>query len=218
MTEPHSLRQSNQVPEAVQHLLTTIDELRGELREIAYLRQDETIASERLRQWKRRASTTLEQLGATTEAEDLRKATGVSVVGDPFASLRRRADAKDAVLVSFREELCKHPDFWLQDMANAEATPAVAIVVTSRQLFLGHGHSHLWRRVLEHLRGELHLDVKAWESESRAGRYNNEVLEEGLLKAQNELLPRRGAGYRRSGRRYYEQKNCSWRCRRRRSK
>jgi predicted nucleotide-binding protein len=50
-----------------------------------------------------------------------------------------------------------------------------------RAVFLGHGRSPLWSRVQLHLNNDLHLSVEIWESVSRVGHHNLEILK-GFLK------------------------------------
>lgn len=47
-------------------------------------------------------------------------------------------------------------------------------------IFLGHGRNSLWARVQIHLKDDLGLNAEAWESESRVGQHNIDVLKKAL--------------------------------------
>ena len=55
-------------------------------------------------------------------------------------------------------------------------------------VFIGHGHSHLWRDLKDHLQDQHHYDVTAYEIGARAGHTLRDILEDMLNKSSFAIL------------------------------
>jgi hypothetical protein len=87
-------------------------------------------------------------------------------------SLEQAVQQVDQILGRL-DEMNQERDFEDPLLSGAKPTENTADL---HAVFLGHGHNPLWSRVQLHLRDDLHLSVEVWESVSRAGRHNVEVL------------------------------------------
>ena len=171
--------------EKLQDLRTKIQSFIAELTALSTRGEaDPALISERITRWEKRASAQLSAIGVSDEADRLKAAHGVMAIGDKDGNIRRRIGAKRAVLISLLEEVNAHPDFWhrkiFESMGIATRIRGHTAESFLGPIFLGHGHSAIWRHVESFLKNDLKLPVEAWESVPRTGHHNVEVLE-GLL-------------------------------------
>jgi len=140
-----------------------------------------SLIEEKADQWARRVHVTLSNWG---RGEDANRFSGASYNINrhyPFQNLKNRVEARQRVLKVLRDDISEHPDFWNTQFAPKQR-PEVRPVPLPKpdKIFLGHGGNPLWSKVHFHLKDELHLDVHAWESESRASLYPLDVLKQLL--------------------------------------
>lgn len=165
----------------INEIIEGIDRLRKEL---ASIRQsspsDETLRDAKLKTWTKRAYEQLKGWGFVAEAE---QGFGRNSITHMYDGVDNRAKMRDDILLALRDDVASHPEHYGSKLASAEQSESVSsrpMPAKPHKIFLGHGKSKLWARVLMHLKDELHLDVEAWETESRAGLHSIEVLKEAL--------------------------------------
>src|SRR5712692_3979945 len=133
-------------------ILTTIDNLRKGLADAVRdveRTHNYDLFSEKLTRWEKRACGVLEALGLTNEAERLRVASKNFEYGEPPGVFVRRAQSKDAILETLREDLVANPGIALKELS--EQGRASSPSGSARPVFLGHGCSALWSREQLHL-------------------------------------------------------------------
>lgn len=155
------------------------------LAEISSFMKDESqnvpLLEEKAEQWARRVHVTLSNWG---RGDDANRFTGAPYATEryyPYSTLKNKVEARRRVLQVLRDDIFQHQDFWEMQLTPKKPAEVRPIPLQKQdKVFLGHGGNPLWSRVHIHLKDELHLDVHAWESESRASRYPLDVLEQLL--------------------------------------
>ena len=167
------------MPTGIQEILTGIDYLRIELNEFLNVkRMDEGLADAKLKAWTSRAYDQLKSWGFSAEAE---QGFGRNSITHMYEGVAVQAKSRDERLHALRDELAAHPAHYEQKLAVGPGMPASGKVATRcHKIFLGHGRNVLWARVQIYLKDELHLNVEAWESNSRSGLHSLDVLK-GIL-------------------------------------
>ncbi len=106
----------------IDSVIGQIDSLLRDLHEIAesVKSRDEGAKNfERVRLWDQRATTTLKEMGAEDLAVRLRNIAIDISRNHPFAGLQEQTGRRRAVLIAFREDVMKAPDYWTRQMAKA---------------------------------------------------------------------------------------------------
>jgi hypothetical protein len=119
------------------------------------------------------APLTIMQFPATGQKWDIfDSAVGNDLCQRKGPSLERAIQQIDQILGRL-DGMNQEGDIQDQHLSSATSTQSTGDLTS---VFLGHGHGPVWSRVQLHLNSDLHLPVEVWESVSRAGRHNVEVL------------------------------------------
>jgi predicted nucleotide-binding protein len=165
----------------VQEVVQGLDAFLAEVSSLSKQSKGEALLNEKAEQWARRVHVTLSSWG---RGEDANRFSGASYATEHYSTwstLKNKIEARRRVLQVLRDDVAEHPDFWEIQLAPKRAEAAGPIPSPKpNRIFLGHGGNPLWSRVHIHLKDELRLDVQAWETESRAGRYPLDVLKQLL--------------------------------------
>jgi len=166
---------------SVKEVVERLDDLLAELSSLERQSMETSLKEEKVDQWSRRVHVTLSNWGRGGDANRFSGAYYATVPGEERFNLGKKIEARWRVLKALRDDIAEHPEFWETQLAPRE-TPQVPRVQMSKsdKVFLGHGGNPLWSKIHIHLKDELHLDVQAWESESRASRYPLDVLKQLL--------------------------------------
>jgi predicted nucleotide-binding protein len=158
---------------SISEIITGIDQLREEVKEFLNVRADDGLSSEKLKAWTRRAYDQLKDWGFATEAE---QGFGSNSISHMYSGVGARAKLRDEKLVALRDELATHPEHYSLKLSQAVTPRSVHTAARPNKIFLGHGRNSIWARVQIYLKDELHLNLEAWESNSRAGLHSVDVL------------------------------------------
>jgi predicted nucleotide-binding protein len=159
--------------QSIEEIIAGIDRLRDEAKEFLNVRADDGLPSEKLKAWTRRAYDQLKSWGFGTEAE---QGFGSTSMTHMYSGVAVRAKGRDEKLQALRDDLATHPEHYSLKLSQAVTPRIVYTTARHNKIFLGHGRNSLWARVQIYLKDELHLNVEAWESESRTGLHAIDVL------------------------------------------
>jgi predicted nucleotide-binding protein len=164
----------------IEEILAGLDAFRDELATIRRAPSiDDTLRDAKLGTFTKRAYTQLKDWGFETEAE---QGFGRNSVINLYIGTNAQVEAKDARLHALRDDVASHPEHYKSRLAIGEQSESSSAKHASvkTKVFLGHGRNKLWARVQIFLKDELHLDVEAWETETRAGQHSIDVLKKAL--------------------------------------
>lgn len=165
----------------IKEIIDGLDQLRKELDEVRQSSQrDEVLREAKLNTWTKRAYLELIGWGFKSEAEYDFTANPTTSF---YETIEDRVKRRDGSLKALRDDLFAHPEHYESKLASAgQSKSAFSKPISAKQakVFLGHGRNRLWGIVHMYLKDELHLDVEAWETESRAGQHSIEVLNKAL--------------------------------------
>jgi len=166
----------------VSEVILGLDALLAEISSLMKLTKlSVSIMEEKADRWARRVHVTLSNWGRGDDANRFTGATYGVVRHDEWQTLQNKVAARTRVLQVLRDDVVEHPDFWETQLAPKQTREVRPVFLPKPdKVFLGHGGNPLWSKAHIHLKDELHLNVQAWESESRASRYPLDVLKQLL--------------------------------------